>query len=38
MRILVDAGVDTTIADLDGVTPLQHAQQRGYDEIAALLR
>lgn len=38
VRILLDAGVDRTIADRDGVTPLQHAEQRGYDEIAALLR
>ena len=38
MRILLDAGVDRTIADGDGVTPLQHAERKGYDEIAALLR
>ncbi|GAA1507206.1 ankyrin repeat domain-containing protein [Nocardioides humi] len=38
VRILLDAGVDPAVADRDGVTPLQHAQQRGYDEIAALLR
>lgn len=34
----LDAGVDPGIADHDGVTALQHAEQRGYDEIAALLR
>lgn len=38
VRILLAAGADRTIADEDGVTPLQHAEQRGYDEIAALLR
>ena len=38
VRILLDAGADPRIADADGVTPLQHAQQRGYDEIADLLR
>jgi ankyrin repeat protein len=38
VRILLDAGADPRIADADGVTPLQHAQRRGYDEIAALLR
>jgi ankyrin repeat protein len=38
VRILLPAGVDPTIADHDGVTALQHAEQSGYDEIAALLR
>ena len=38
VRLLLDAGVDRTIADHDGVTPLQHAESRGYDEIASLLR
>lgn len=38
VRILLGAGVDPLIADHDGVTALQHAEQRGYDEIAALLR
>lgn len=38
VRILLDAGVDPTIADHDGVTALQHAERRGFDEIAALLR
>ncbi|TYL45906.1 ankyrin repeat domain-containing protein [Nocardioides sp. BGMRC 2183] len=37
VRALLDAGVDRTIADADGVTPLEHARSRGYDEIAALL-
>ncbi len=38
VEILLDAGADPTIADHDGVTPLQHAESRGHDEIAALLR
>lgn len=35
--LLVKAGADVNIADNDGVTPLQHARGRGYDEIATLL-
>ena len=38
VRILLDAGVDPTIADRDGVTALQHAQRGGLEMIAALLR
>ncbi|HWJ09739.1 MAG TPA: ankyrin repeat domain-containing protein [Nocardioides sp.] len=38
VRILLAAGADRSVADHDGVTPLQHAERRGYDEIAALLR
>jgi uncharacterized protein len=38
VRILLGAGADPGIADHDGVTPLQHAEQRGYREIARLLR
>ncbi|WP_103255648.1 ankyrin repeat domain-containing protein [Tabrizicola aquatica] len=38
VRALVAAGADRTIGDRDGVTPLQHAQARGYDEIVAILR
>ncbi len=38
VRILLAAGADRTIGDQDGVTPLQHAERRGYDDIAALLR
>jgi uncharacterized protein len=38
VRILLDAGVDPDIADRDGLTALQHAEQRGFDEIAELLR
>ncbi|WP_436701445.1 ankyrin repeat domain-containing protein [Nocardioides sp. BYT-33-1] len=38
VRILLEAGADPAIADREGVTPLRHAEQRGYDAIAALLR
>ena len=34
---LVRAGADRNIADRNGVTPLEHARQRGYDAIAGLL-
>ena len=34
---LIAHGADVTIADGDDVTPLQHARQRGYREIEALL-
>jgi ankyrin repeat protein len=37
VRLLVDAGADVAIADRDGVTPLQHARDRGYDEMVAAL-
>ena len=37
VRLLVDAGADVSIADRDGVTPLEHARRAGYDEIAAIL-
>jgi len=37
VQLLVDHGADVTIGDGDGITPLQHAQQRGYTEIAAIL-
>ena len=38
VRALVDAGANKTIADRDGVTPLQHAEARAYKEIAAILQ
>lgn len=37
VKLLLAGGARTDITDKDGVTPLQHAQQRGYDEIAAAL-
>lgn len=35
---LVGAGADASIADRQGLTPLQQAEARGYEEIAALIR
>ena len=35
--LLVDAGADVGIADREGVTPLEHARDKGYDEIARSL-
>ncbi|MEI2734452.1 MAG: ankyrin repeat domain-containing protein [Rhodoblastus sp.] len=37
VRALVDAGANRGIADRQGVTPLQHAQARGYAEMVAIL-
>jgi ankyrin repeat protein len=37
VRLLVDAGADVNLADGDGVTPLEHAQQRGFDEMVKIL-
>lgn len=37
VRALVEAGADAAIADRDGTTPLQHAQRRGYSEIAEII-
>jgi ankyrin repeat protein len=37
VRALVDAGADPAIADRDGVTPLEHARQRGYAPMVALI-
>lgn len=38
VRLLVEAGAYVNLADGQGVTPLVHAEQSGYDEIAAILR
>lgn len=35
---LLDAGADVHIAEKEGITPLQHALDRGYAEIVVLLR
>lgn len=37
VRILLAAGADPTIPDGDGVTPLEHAKTKGYNEIARIL-
>ncbi len=39
VRLLVEeGGADPNIPDGEGVTPLQHAEQRGYSEMAEILR
>ncbi|CAN0567417.1 unnamed protein product, partial [Laminaria digitata] len=38
LTALVDAGADVNIADGNGVTPLQLAQRRGYDEMVRILK
>lgn len=37
IKILLSHGADISIADEDGVTPLDHAKIKGYDEIIDLL-
>ena len=36
-KALVESGADVSIADRNGVTPLAHAQTRGYQEIADII-
>ena len=36
-RLLVEAGADVNLADSNGITPLAHASQRGYLQIAEIL-
>lgn len=38
IQILKDAGADMHIPDHDGVTPLQHAERRGFNEIVAIIK
>ena len=38
VRELVRGGVDVSVPDGDGATALEHAQRRGFDRIARLLR
>ena len=37
VQLLIDHGADINIADKDGVTPLEHAQGRGFKEIERIL-
>ena len=37
VEALVQAGANTALADRNGVTPLEHAEQRGYTDIAAII-
>ncbi|MBP3942610.1 ankyrin repeat domain-containing protein [Sphingobacteriaceae bacterium WQ 2009] len=38
VQILKEAGAAVDIPDFDGITPLQYAENRGFKEIAALLK
>ena len=38
VRALVDGGAGVNVPDSDGVTPLAHAEERGQEEIARILR
>jgi len=38
LRALLEAGADRSIGDSRAVTPLQHARQRGYEEMSKLLQ
>ena len=38
VRLLVTAGANVAISDRDGVTPLAHAQRRGYEVITRILQ
>lgn len=38
LKLLVAAGADVNLADRDGVTPLAHAEQRGYGEMTRMLK
>lgn len=37
VRLLVQAGADVNLTDRNGVTPLAHARQRGFEEIVGIL-
>ena len=37
VRLLVEAGADVNLADGKGVTPLEHARRRGYEEMMTIL-
>jgi ankyrin repeat protein len=38
LKLLVDAGADVNLRDRDGVTPLAHAERRGYAAMASILK
>lgn len=37
IKLLIEHGADVNIPDLEGVTPLQHAKDRGFEEIKEIL-
>ncbi len=38
VQLLIDHGADVNMADREGVTPLEHAEKRGFKEMANMLR
>ncbi|MEH7013973.1 ankyrin repeat domain-containing protein [Neobacillus niacini] len=38
VQLLVDHGADVHIGDGDGITPMEHAQKRGFQEIVNILK
>ncbi|MBD7986103.1 ankyrin repeat domain-containing protein [Sporosarcina sp. Sa2YVA2] len=38
VQLLVDHGADVHISDRDGITPLEHAESRGFKEIERILK
>ncbi|PFE04498.1 hypothetical protein COE15_25735 [Bacillus cereus] len=38
VQLLIDRGADVNMPDREGITPLQHAENRGFKEIANMLR
>ncbi|WP_459502547.1 ankyrin repeat domain-containing protein [Bacillus sp. C1] len=38
VQLLIDQGADVNMVDRDGVTPLEHAEKRGFKEIVNMLR
>lgn len=38
VQLLVDYGADVNISDREGVTPLEHAEQRGFKEMERILK
>jgi ankyrin repeat protein len=38
LKLLVDAGANVNLADRDGVSPLAHAEQRGYAKMVRILK
>lgn len=37
IKLLIEHGADVNIADAKGVTPLQHAQSRGFQKVSQIL-
>lgn len=37
MQLLIQHGADIQLADSNGISPIQHAQNRGYQEMVEML-